>query len=239
MKVLFLAHQDDEIFFLPHIMDSDKKLFVYLTNGVSAGATKSKLGRRTIEAELIFEKYLAPLNSQAIWWGLENSIPEGELHRYVSQNLINDLKKIITGQGFEVAALITTAFEGAHQDHDSAAVIARKMSNSLQIDTIEMSTYPQWFSRIYSFKVLKPRIPMDSYKFNRFKALIMAVRMMAGYRTQFRTWLGLGPATLITYIFRTYKSSAPRPLASIKPCFYESRGRASQTEVLRSLWQLE
>ena len=239
MKVFLLAHQDDEIFFLPHILDSDKKLFVYLTNGVSAGATKSKLGRRTIEAELIFKKYLEPLNSQVIWWGQMNSISEGELHKYVNQNLIDELGKIIITQGREVTALITTAFEGAHQDHDSATVIVRKLNEIFQVATIEMSTYPQWFSNLYSYKVLNPRIPKAIFRFNRIKVLLLAIRLMTSYRTQLRTWMGLGLATLCAYSFRVYRSSSPSPLVLIQPCFYEYRRRASQSEVLKCLLGLQ
>ena len=90
MKIFLLAHQDDEVFLLPHIMNSEQKLFIYLTNGVSEGASISQLNRRILEAEDIFQKYLAGFNAQAIWWGFENGVPEGVLHRFVSrENLMN------------------------------------------------------------------------------------------------------------------------------------------------------
>ena len=50
MKIFLLAHQDDEVFLLPHIMNSEQKLFIYLTNGVSEGASISQLNRRILEA---------------------------------------------------------------------------------------------------------------------------------------------------------------------------------------------
>ena len=101
--------------------------------------------------EFVFKKYLEPLNSHVIWWGLKNSISEGELHRYVNQGLIDELGKLLISQGSEVTTFITTAFEGAHQDHDSVAVIARKLDEIFKVGTIEMSTYPQWFSKFYDF----------------------------------------------------------------------------------------
>ena len=235
MKVFLLAHQDDEIFLLPHIVNADEKLFIYLTNGVSANSAILTLDTRTLEAEFVFEKYLKPLNSQVIWWGLESSISEGELHKYVNQELIEELQKIIISQGCDVTAFITTAFEGAHQDHDSVTVISRKLDEIFRVGAIEMSTYPQWFSKFYSFKVLQPRVPKETFPFNRMKVLLLAIRLMASYRTQRQTWMGLGLATLSAYAFRRYRSSSPRPLDLIEPCFYEHRRRANQSEVLKSL----
>jgi LmbE family N-acetylglucosaminyl deacetylase len=235
VKVFLLAHQDDEIFLLPHILNSEKKLFIYLTTGVPASSTDTKLDIRTSEAEYVFRKYLEAMNSQVIWWGLESSIPEGELHRYVNKDLVSDLKEIVLSEGVQVSALLTTAFEGAHQDHDSVAVITRQLGEIFQVGVIEMSTYPQWLTKFYSFKVLKPGTPEKTFQFNRIKVFFLAIRMMASYRTQLRTWLGLGLATLSVYAFRMYRSSSPGPIEQIKPCFYESRRRASQSEVLRSL----
>jgi len=235
VKVFLLAHQDDEIFFLPHIVNADEKIFVYLTDGVSAGSAISTLDRRTSEAEFVFKKYLEPLNSHVIWWGLKNSISEGELHRYVNQGLIDELGKLLISQESEVTTFITTAFEGAHQDHDSVAVIARKLDKIFKVGTIEMSTYPQRFSKFYSFKVLKPGTPEKTFRFNRIKVFFLAIRMMASYRTQLLTWAGLGLATISVYAFRGYRSSSPRSVSLIEPCFYESRRRASQSEVLESL----
>ena len=62
MKVFILAHQDDEVFLLPYILSPEKKLFIYLTNGVSAESSLFKLESRTAEAKYVFEKNLAKLN---------------------------------------------------------------------------------------------------------------------------------------------------------------------------------
>ena len=235
MKVFILAHQDDEVFLLPYILSPEKKLFIYLTTGVSASSTDTKLDIRTSEAEYVFRKYLEAMNSQVIRWGLESSIPEGELHRYVNKDLVSDLKEVILSEGVQISALLTTAFEGAHQDHDSVAVITRQLGEIFQVGVIEMSTYPQWLTKFYSFKVLKPGTPEKTFQFNRITVFFLAIRMMASYRTQLLTWTGLGLATLSVYAFRMYRSSSPGPIEQIKPCFYESRRRASQNEVLRSL----
>jgi hypothetical protein len=235
MKVFLFAHQDDEIFALPYILNSDKKLFIYLTSGVAEGSTELKIETRTVEAEYVFEKYLSTLNSVANWWGLENSVPEGELHKFVSVENLASIEEVIKNQGVRVTQILTTTFEGAHQDHDSAAVISRKLASVFLVNAIEVSTYPQWFSKFYSFRVLAPRHPSESFRFERVKTLQLALRLMASYKSQRATWIGLGLATFGTYAFRRYRASIPQPVRLLSPCFYEFRGRALQSEVLKHL----
>lgn len=233
--MFLLAHQDDEVFLLPHIMDSEQKLFIYLTNGVSEGSSSLKLERRTREVKAVFQKYLACFNAQVIWWGLENSVPEGALHKYLSEANLASIERIVRSHGVRVTQIITTTFEGAHQDHDSAAVISRKLAKIFQVNCIEMSTYPQWFSKFYSFKVLNPLSADEGFEFARTRTLALALKLMAGYKTQRNTWLGLGLATLGAFAFRKYRSSKPAPIAEVHPCFYEFRDRAKQSEVIQCL----
>ena len=233
--MFLLAHQDDEVFLLPHIMDSEQKLFIYLTNGVSEVSSSLKLERRTTEAKAVFQKYLAGFNSEVIWWGLENSVPEGQLHKFVSEENLADIEKVIRNHATQITQFVTTTFEGAHQDHDSAAAVSRKLAKTLQVDCIEMSSYPQWFSKFYSFKVLNPLSADEEFEFARIRTLVLALKIMAGYKTQRNTWLGLGPATLRAFAFRKYRSSKPAPMAEVHPCFYEFRGRAQQSEVIQCL----
>ena len=235
MKVFLLAHQDDEIFFVPHLLTEERKLIVFLTSGVASGIQSAALFERAKEARCIFEKHLAPLNSEVIWLGLDNVIPEGELHKFIRYELVVEIIKLIKSRKFEITEVLTTTFEGAHQDHDSAAVIARRIAKELQVDVVEISTYPQWFSHFYSFKVLSPKYPYIEFKFNRLKALLFALILMWSYKTQRRTWLGLGLGVLWVYGFRPYRSSKPIEIGTINSCLYEFRGRRKQREVLGGL----
>ena len=235
MKVFLLAHQDDEVFLLPHILNSEQKLFIYLTNGVSKESTKRQLDRRTTEAKVVFQKYLSGFKAKVIWWGLENSVPEGVLHKFVSEENLTNIERVIRSQGEKVTLIVTTTFEGAHQDHDAAAVISRKLAKTLQVNCVEMSTYPQWFSKFYSFKVLNPSSADEGFEFARMRTLALALQIMVGYKSQRNTWLGLGSATLGAFAFRQYRSSKPAPIAELHTCFYEFRGRALQSEVIQCL----
>lgn len=235
MQVFLFAHQDDEIFALPYIINSGKKLFIYLTNGVSAKACEEKLRIRTMEAKAVFESCMAGSNSKVIWWGLNQSIPEGHLHKFVNQENILQIAKLIMNEDVTIQGLVTTTFEGAHQDHDASAVISRELGELLGVKVSEVSTYPQWFSKIYSFKVMKPYYPNESIKFSRSKVLLLAFKLIKGYKTQRLTWLGLATPLIITYAFRTYYSALPMQVSHISRCFYETRGRSRQKYVLRYL----
>ena len=235
MKLFLLAHQDDEVFFVPHLLTEERKLIVFLTCGVASRIQPAILMERTEEAKCIFEKHLAPLNSEVIWMGLDNVIPEGELHKYINHELVVEIIELIQSRRFEITEVLTTTFEGAHQDHDSAAVIARRIAKELQVEVVEISTYPQWFSHFYSFKVLSPKYPNIKFNFNRLKSLLLALKLMSSYKTQRRTWLALGLGVLWVYGFRPYASSRPMAIGTINSCFYELRERRKQTEVLRSL----
>jgi len=235
LKVFLLAHQDDEVFLLPHIMDTERKLFIFLTSGVSEGSSELKLQKRMVEAKAVFQKYLVGFNAHVIWWGSENSVPEGKLHTFVSEENLSHLEEVIRNQDAQITQIVTTTFEGAHQDHDSAAVVSRTLAKAFQVNCIEMSTYPQWFSKFYSFKVLNPHAAQEGFPLVRLRTLVLALKLMASYKTQRKTWLGLGPATLGAFTFRNYESSKQAPVAHIQACFYEFRGRANQEEVLKYL----
>jgi hypothetical protein len=235
MKIFLFAHQDDEVFALPYILNSEKKLFIYLTSGVSVDSSKSKLLTRSSEAKDVFQRYLAELNSEVVWWGLDSSIPEGALYKFVTQENFSSILRIVKAHDQEIIQLVTTTFEGAHQDHDASAVITRKLAKVLGVQVVEVSTYPQWFSKFYSYKVMKPQHPDKSLDFSRGKTVLLALRLIKGYRTQRLTWLGLGLSTLGTYTFRKHFSAIPIEAGPMSKCFYELRGRAKQEDVLKHL----
>jgi len=235
MKLILLAHQDDEIFVLPYLLGEDKKLLVYLTNGVSIEKDSLVLEKRIEEARVTFEKHIANLNSEVIWWGVRNMVPEGELHKFVNASLVADIQKIIKSSKWKFSEVVTTAFEGAHQDHDSAAVIARRIAKEEKLELNEISTYPQWHSQFYSFRMLSPKFPDKVITIKRIKVIMLAFKLMWSYKTQRRTWVGLGLPLLWAYLFLPYRTCRSLEVGLINPCLYEFRKRRKQSEVLRSL----
>ena len=239
MKLFLLAHQDDEVFLLPFIADSEKKLFIYLTNGSSNSSSISHQQKRTNEARETFKEILMPLNAKVIWWGNQNGVSEGDLHKFANSNTIRSLLESISHYGTKVSKIYTTTFEGAHQDHDSAAVIARIIRENLDCDLIEVSTYPQKFKRVYSFSVMTPKYKSINFDFERLKILRLAARLILNYRTQWKTWLGLSPAVLFSYLFMPFYVAEPQVVQVLDKCFYDFRNRAKQEDVLCFLENLE
>ena len=187
----------------------------------------------------MFQKYLSPLNCNVIWYGRMRKIKDGELHQFTSLTEINSLLKVIysklddLGVNKQIDSVFTTAFEGAHQDHDSAAYIARTIGKKLNISPIEISTYPQKFKYFYSFRVLNPVNPRHEFEFHRKRVAHLAFRMIMGYKTQRTTWLGLGPWVIYRYLFKRFKDVTPAKISLQTPCFYEFRGRIKQSEVIK------
>ena len=235
MKLFLLAHPDDEIFVLPYLIGDEKKLLVYLTNGVSAEAEPSVLCKRTEEARITFEKHIATLNSEVLWWGVCNMIPEGELHKFLNTTLITEIQNIVKSSEWKFTEVVTTTFEGAHQDHDSAAVIARRIAKEEKLKLNEISTYPQWHPQFYSFRMLSPKYPDKEIAIKRVKVIVLASKLMWSYKSQRRTWIGLGLPLLWAYGFLPYRTSKSREVGPINSCLYEFRSRREQSEVLRSL----
>jgi hypothetical protein len=239
VKLFLLAHQDDEVFLLPFIADSEKKLFIYLTNGSSNSSSVFHQQKRTNEAHETFKEILMPLNANVIWWGNQNGVSEGELHKFANSNTIRSLIESISHHGTKVSKIYTTTFEGAHQDHDSAAVIARIIRKSLGADVIEVSTYPQKFKAVYSFSVMSPKYKSINFDFDRLKILRLAARLILSYRTQWKTWLGLTPAIVFSYLFTPFYVAEPQVVQVLDKCFYHFRSRAKQEEVILFLENLE
>ena len=212
-----MAHQDDEIFMLPFIDDSTPKIIIYLTSGVSRDASQAEIEIRHLESQKILEEYLRPRNCTAVWWGNKNSHPEGELHMFSGPDEIKLLFSYIKTLYMNVTEIVTTAFEGAHHDHDSA-------------------TYPQKFKNLYSYQVLTPKFPrkvINSY--SRKRVTLLAIHLIYAYKSQRLTWLGLGVQAVFNYAFKSFKVSETLPITFQSPCFYEYRGRANQKIVLSYL----
>jgi hypothetical protein len=235
MKLIVLAHPDDEIFVLPFIVDDESKIIVFLTNGVSRFQSQKKLKCRSLEANRVFFDTLRKFNCDVLWWGNDKICFEGELHLNMNEQFFISFYREISKYGHEISEVVTTTYEGAHQDHDSAAYISRKIANRFNLVTTEVSTYPQKFRFLYSFTVLHPKFKDRQIDFDRLVVLRLAIRLMFSYRSQLTTWLGLGPFILFRYAFKPYFTACVKQIEWLNSCFYETRSRASQSEVLKYL----
>lgn len=218
---------------LPIIDDLVPKLIIYLTNGVSSSASDLQSEYRYQESIRVSKKFLIPRNCQLMYWGVTQKWSEGELYKNVNVQFIDKLQQTISSKYGLVHEIVTTAFEGAHQDHDVAAFIARAIGKKFNLIPIEFASYPQKYSKFYSFQVLKPKFPQGiPIKYKKIRILTLAFRLMHAYKTQRKTWLGLGFFTIYNYAFAVFKTANPKAISNLSPCFYEYRGRVQQSEVL-------
>ena len=234
-KYFLLPHYDDEIFMLPLFDSKEKNFLIYLTNGIARSKNDDVQIERFREAMANLTTKLKSFQIEIICLGKHLHIYEGQLHNHLHQidndaTLSSILKNI---QHKDV--LVTTTFEGAHQDHDAASILSRKYAKKFGINLVEVSTYPQMLKGIYSFSVMRPRHKLNRIPFKHLRTSSLALNLIIGYRTQRRTWLGLGFQTLFSYLFLDFFTSKPMNLRIIERCFYEFRRREEQSEVFQKL----
>ena len=111
MIVFIFAHPDDEIFALPYVLNSEDKLFIYLTKGVPKLSGEVQADKRLTEAKILFEKHLEKYNSKAIWWGNEKSVPDGDLYSYFDFKMFESLFDILRNQTEKITKIVTTSFD--------------------------------------------------------------------------------------------------------------------------------
>ncbi len=165
----------------------------------------------------------------------DQKVFDGSIHSEFTLANFQELTQIVIDE--EPDELITLCFEAGHQDHDSVELITRIISKNHNLKMRCFSSYRASAISPRLFSVLKPIAPKEKISFNRFFLVLVSLRLMFIYKSQIKTWLGLGPALLFKYSFMSFRESekSPSMYPEIIPhCFYETRGRASQREVFTS-----
>ena len=126
--------------------------------------------------------------------------------------------------------IVTSFYEGGHQDHDSAAVLGFLLAIELEIPLLMFSTYCKSNNLIVPFRVMSPMDNPLIFSFNRFNVALASVSLFKIYRSQWRTWIGLGIFVLFRYL--VCKPSSFKYLTvgidlDLPETFYESRKRAN------------
>lgn len=196
-------HQDDETPVLLAIerlvREGQPVRIVYLTTGQPNGEACEVRNAESLHV-------LASLGIAAsqVWFlGAEIGIPDGHLQKHLDpawqalNRALNNAKP---------ASFHMPAWEGGHQDHDAAHMLGVMLSK--QWDCMEQSfQFPYYHGHRLKgilFKTLDPlalngppvseAIPF----WNRLKYL----RLLMTYRSQLKTWIGLGPFFALHYLLR-------------------------------------
>jgi LmbE family N-acetylglucosaminyl deacetylase len=187
MHVVFvLAHQDDEIAFASRIRYAiargDRVACVCLTDGASVVAASVRDGESN--------RALQRLGVPALLVD-EERIADGTLPEHLDRALA-----FLESVAHEADELVTLAWEGGHQDHDAAHLVAAVFARGRGIRCLEMPLYNGHRARGL-FRVMHP--VGDGWTMRRLtlRERIGDVLLVRFYPSQRKTWLGLAPLMLL------------------------------------------
>jgi LmbE family N-acetylglucosaminyl deacetylase len=199
-RLWLLAHQDDELMALHLFTESNNNSVVYLTDGVRIGA-KFSANLRMQEAIAVW----AEIDKDAIliFFGAKHAIRDGTLLETLNATHLKELASVCVERGIE--EIVTLHLEGGHQDHDVTSMLAEELSRRLKIRLLTFPAYRALHGRfpLYSVMSMIKSTSMQSVtpRVERLKSAIQSLGVMSRYRSQVRTWIGLGPFVLLKYLF--------------------------------------
>ena len=220
IRFFLLAHPDDEILALPLLFDSRFKNILFF---ITAGEFDSRYGEAT-KARSCLREFGLEIDL------LSNDYPcfDGQVDSEFSVAHFWYLLDLVSQ--ISPNEIVTSFYEGGHQDHDSAAVLGFLLAVKLEIPVLMFSTYCKSKNSIVPFHVMPPFDNPLRFRFNPFIVAFAAVSLFRIYRSQRKTWLGLG----IFVLFRLLagKTSSFKYLNTeldldLPEFFYESRKRAN------------
>jgi LmbE family N-acetylglucosaminyl deacetylase len=217
MRVIFVfAHQDDEIAAAPRIRRAvaagDEIACAFLTDG-----------KKPIVRDDESRRALASLGvSEIAFIGSENQIGDGSLIEHLDRALA-----LLSARFDRADEVWTLAWEGGHQDHDAAHLVALAFARERGARCFEVPLYTG-FRRIGPFfRVCCPIGEGWTSRRLTLREVLANAALVRFYRSQRRTWLALLPGVLTTWREHAREVSATRvrsrPHAG--PLYYERRFR--------------
>jgi hypothetical protein len=220
IRFFLLAHPDDEILALPLLFDSRFKSVLFF---VTAG----KFDARYNEAQKA-TSYLREIGLEIDLFSNHNPCIDGQVDSEYSGARFKDLLALVSQ--ISPNEIVTSFYEGGHQDHDSVAVLGFLLANKLEIPLLTFSTYCKSNNLIIPFRVMSPLENPLIFRFNRFNVAFASVSLFKIYRSQWKTWIGLSIFVLFRYLVgatSSFKYITAGLDLDLPETFYESRKRAN------------
>lgn len=212
--IFLFPHPDDEFAVSTLIRDrrrtGQRVLCIYLTDGGFRGQSGERREFETIKA-----LGLAGVPaSDAVFLGRELQIPDGSLHLHLEHVFAALLRTMPV-----CYELFCPAWEGGHQDHDAAHLIALALQRASDIDLV-------WQFPLYHgaglpgpfFRVMDP-LPQNGPTHDRrtnFRERLWHLRFCLAFPSQWRTWLGIFPFVALHMLrdgrFQVQRTDARRVL---------------------------
>lgn len=217
MRIVFVfAHQDDEIAAAPRIRRAvaagDAIACAFLTDG-----------KKPLMRDEESRRALASLGvTEVAFIGSENRIADGTLVDNLDRALA-----LLSARFDRADEVWTLAWEGGHQDHDAAHLVALAFAQQHGARCFEVPLYTG-FRRIGPFfRVCCPTGEEWTSRPLKLREVLANAALVRFFRSQRRTWLVLLPGILTTWREHAREASAARvqsrPHAG--PLYYERRFR--------------
>jgi LmbE family N-acetylglucosaminyl deacetylase len=233
--VHLLAHYDDEYAALPLIrafrQAGHSQRFLFLTRP-ARGAARRRAESRAMLAHLGLDPAtVEPLGEAADW--ADGQLPQALPHAFAA------LDRLLDG-GREADMLVTSAWEGGHQDHDACAALAVALARKaggerpiLQVGLYNGDRLPGPFFRAAAPLPESGPVSYVAMSAREWAAYAAAVRF---YPSQAPVWSTLWPAMFASFARRGFAYQHLEP-ARVRerphpgPLLYERRGRAAYADV--------
>lgn len=218
MNVLFVfAHQDDEVAAAIRILrarrNGDRVICAFLTDGALnvPSSIRNEESRRALAILGVTDLLFAPF-------------PDGNLPEHAVEALA-----VLEAQTETIGEVCTLAWEGGHQDHDAAHVIALAFARRRGIPCREVPLYNGRGTPRSMFRVLHPVGDGWATARVRFSEALLVLSLVRFYKSQKKTWCGLLPEATFELLIarRTHVRDADPRRLTTKPhpgdLFYERR----------------
>ena len=238
---LFLPHQDDEISVLSIWKEIARSREVYvfcITNG-EVQSKKRRHNRDVRNKELVVHLGRLNITKENIFFLSDNLPPNDQCLHEFTDEIITNVQRI-TERLPAPDIVIYPAMEGGHPDHDVSNILIRHIFST---KTNSPTGYEYYiYSRstgLFPFNISTPLSITQEHegvRFNRWQ-LIRVMRAIRTYKSQFRTFLVLGPCLLVRWLFsptiylRHCKLDGTPLTPPPSPNLYEWRGWVSFKEI--------
>lgn len=201
--LLLLPHHDDEFFMMKGIWDRIRGgqtiVVVYLTFGSIYGASSAQRLKESTRAL----KWIGVPAENVHQVGIEQDIFDGLLHTRLHDAFLA-VECIIRNREF--TEICVPAWEGGHQDHDSAHYLGTTVVRKL-LPTAELREFPIYtaYKRPAPFFSVMRLIPRDGRADSTPVSVPERMKMLRAisfYHSQWKTFMGLLPGILTRVLIR-------------------------------------
>lgn len=230
VSVFILPHHDDEIFCIPKLLEvarSAGPVRIYFLTGNSIRKSESA-------------KFLKELGF------LQNQICSVYDHIQVNDGLVHlklsEIEKFILEDlsGHQIVEVISSSYEGGHQDHDACHVLAKSLSLQWGSGVHCFFLYNGWGLPSKFYNVAKAPGDLKAEKRSyRQTEITYILKSIFYFKSQSKAFLGLWPFLVFRSIFGKYQfiseSIESEKLSKYVPTSYARWMRANENEVIKNL----